>query len=525
MTRHSVLPTVLFLSCCLFAADRAIAQRSRPFSYQSASRVGLSQVWSRAITVGRGGKVAALTLRPSTTETYKASEVIDKRGRRVFFSDRDLNVGVSRAGYDQTTRLTALKKAELEARGLEPKVELKNVADVTMYVRSSLGTVVALDAETGRELWTTQAGKAGYPNYAVSASQDFLVTLSGSTIYVLDSASGQILDTIRTRKAPGAAPTLDGDYIYVPTTQGLIEVYSLDETGRVDFTMGSSGRIEDTITVSPNSVSWTTDQGFIYVASVGLPGINYRFQALDTIASSPVYMDGMLFATSMDGFTYAIDEQNGSQKWSFSVGGTTQGGPIAIDGHVYVATNNGQMTCVDVATGQAKWVAPGASQFISLSDSRIYCLTTQNALAALDRTTGEEISSTQLGSETTALVNLTTDRVYLVSGKGMLLGLREAGRRWPTVRMPPVKEVAGEGASTRGEATGTPDAPTAEESESGEDPFIGFDATATEPMEPDMGDDLPPADEEDPFFEGDDDDDDSSDDSVDPGDDPFAEFE
>lgn len=524
MVRQPVCIIVLLLG---FVGGVA-AQSAQEFSFRTASRIGLASAWSRAISTGTAGHVAHVTVQPSTTSTYRASEVIDKNGRRVFFSDRDASGGLSRAGYDQTARLTDIKRAELEARGLEPRVESKEIADVTLYVRSSLGTVTAIDGETGRELWTTQAGKAGYPNYPVSATQDHLVTMSGSTIYVLDPAKGEIVDSIRTRKAPGNAPTLYDGYIYVPTTQGLVEVYSLENTGRVDFTMGSSGRIENTVTVSPNSVSWTTDRGFVYVGNVGAPGIRYRFKSLDAITSAPVYMDDTLYATSMDGFTYAINESDGLKNWSYSAGGSTSGAPLALDGAVYVATTEGRMSCLDAATGEPRWLTTGVTEFVSVSKDRVYCTTSGSQLTAFDKRTGKMLGSTPIPSDARPVLNTTTDRLYLVSGRGILYSLRETGSRWPTVRMPPVKETQ-EDKKKKPLVEPPPsdstidmqeDVPSTDEPDES-DPFVDFgDAQPVEEDMPAEGDGEDPFEGDDPFGDTEDTGDDAGDSS-----DPFADFE
>ena len=349
-------PTTLFplfvaVATLLTIPDHLRAQRASELS-QGASRVGLTRVWSKSIATGTGGKVSGVTVYVSPTKSYRGSEVVDKFGRRVFFSDRNANRAISRAGYDQTSRLTELKKAELVSRGLDPQVELKQISDVTLYVRTSLGTVTALDAETGKRQWSTQAGTAGYPSYGVSASDQYVVTLSGTTLYLLDAETGQVLDTVPTRGIPSATPTIHGDLIYSPTTKGFIDVLATEDLARREFTLGSSGRLENSLTLSPSTVSWTASDGHLYVAAVGTQGLKYRFESLDALVASPAYMGETLFVTSLDGFVVAIEEKNGEVKWRHSTGAPIREAPLAVDGNVYVTTIDGQMTALDAATGK-----------------------------------------------------------------------------------------------------------------------------------------------------------------------------
>ncbi|MCZ6644146.1 MAG: PQQ-binding-like beta-propeller repeat protein, partial [Gammaproteobacteria bacterium] len=181
---------VSFFSWCTLAVTDATAQRLREMSSRSAKRLGLEPLWATSIPTGVGGRMTGVTVHISSSESYQVTEVTDKFGRKTYFSERDAGRAGNLLGLDQASRLAELKEAVLKARGLDPTVVTRTVSDISLYVRSSLGTVVSLDAETGRERWTTQAGKEGYPNYAVAASDEYLATVSGTTLYLLDTSTG-----------------------------------------------------------------------------------------------------------------------------------------------------------------------------------------------------------------------------------------------------------------------------------------------------------------------------------------------
>lgn len=507
----------------LLATNDANAQRDLTAS--SASSVGLEPVWSKAITVGTGGKVTGLEVYVSPNKSYEGSEVIDRYGRRSFFAGNSLSL--SRAGYNQTRRLTDLKTAELTALGLDPRSESKQIPEVTLYVRSNSGSLTAIDAESGHEKWNTQVGKAGYPTFGVSASDDYVVALSSSKMFLLDAKTGQILDTYVSEFLPAATPTIDGSLIYLPTTKGVVQVHSTEDLNRKEYTLGSSGSIDSPLTIGGDSVSWTTDQGYIYVGKPGMPGINYRFQSLDTIVAAPVYMDGMLFATSLDGFVYAISEDDGSTKWRYAVGGPIREAPMAIDGNVYVTTIDGQMASINATTGKPTWLASGVERFVAVSDSRVYCITSGRNLTVLDAASGGRIGSTLVSSLGLPVVNTNTDRVYLVNKRGVLQCLREKGRRWPIARVSAGNKKAEDlplEMTEKKEAEAPVDTvPSAEQPPADEGDFGAFE---DEPMadESDAADEFD--DGSDPFADdafGDDSGGDMSDPFGDDGEDPFAE--
>ena len=450
---NSAITSLLVVAVSLASASMVNAQLADSLNFESASRLGLTPAWSKAISSGYGGKISGVDIYVSPKSSYQATEVVDKYGRRTFFSDLDImGRRQSRSGYDQTLRLTDLKKAELSARGLDPQSEVKQIPEVTVYVRSTAGTVTALDAETGQQKWAVQAGKPGYPSYGVSVNDDHVATLSGANLFLLDAKNGQVLDNIPLRFLPGGTPTIDGELIYLPTTKGVIDVIETSDLGRKKYTLGSSGRIESSVTVSPSTVSWCTSDGYIYVARAGIPGVIYRFQSLDTMVAAPVYMDATLFAASLDGYVYALDEANGDVKWRYAAGGQIREAPIAVEGCIYVTTEDGEMSAVDAETGNAKWLASGVKRFLSVSNTRVYCMTSGQLLTVLDRTTGNRIGSVAVGNLGLPIVNTRTDRVYLINQTGVLHCFREFGNRWPIARIAEVREETEPGASEATEA-------------------------------------------------------------------------
>lgn len=393
----------------------------------------LVQVWSNTVATGLGGKITGVHLHISQRDTYETRDVVDRFGRRQFFSGLQTR-GVSLGGYNQSERLADMKRAELEARGLQPRVEQQSFPVTTLYVRSNAGMVTAINAETGQIKWSSRAGKEGYPSYSVAANDDHVVALSSTKLYLMDAATGQVLDTVSTLSIPSGTPTLDGKYIYVPTWRGLIEVYSTDRFGRVEYTLGSTSPVVGSVTLSPEALGWACDKGDLYVGNRRQPGMRFRFQSTDSISSPPAYLDGYFFATSLGGFIYAIDETRGSVKWRHSAGGPIDESPLAVDGMVLATTRNGQLVCLDADTGETKWRASGIQTFVSASENRLYCATTDSQLAILDIATGIRVGTQRLGANNLPIANTATDRLYLTSHSGLIRCLREPSRRWPIIR-------------------------------------------------------------------------------------------
>ena len=54
------------------------------------------------------------------------------------------------------------------------------------------GVLQALDANTGKTNWVTQFGNPNYPSVGPDANDKFVAVINGSTLYLLDRASGRI---------------------------------------------------------------------------------------------------------------------------------------------------------------------------------------------------------------------------------------------------------------------------------------------------------------------------------------------
>ncbi len=57
--------------------------------------------------------------------------------------------------------------------------------------------------------------------------------------------------------------------------------------------------------------------------------------------AAPVWADGTVYATSEDGFLYALDEATGTQRWRFPIGEAKGSSPAVVGGVVYVGTSDG----------------------------------------------------------------------------------------------------------------------------------------------------------------------------------------
>lgn len=319
------------------------------------------------------------------------------------------------------------------------RIEYVNYVDGLLLVQSSQGMLTALDAETGRTLWETRVGTREGSSSEPAANKKHVVVLNGSTLFVIDRKDGGIAWKKRVSRAPGAGPAITETHAFVPMVSGLIEGYDL-EAGvfQTPWNYQSTGRVLSPPMTTPLTVSWTTDNGYFYVADPAAGGIKYRLEAGGAIHARPAAWSPMLYATSVDGFVYAIDESKGRIRWKELLGEPIYRQPVAVTGAVLVIPEFGGIYCLDPATGAIRWHTPGLQQFVSASPTRIYAADAHGALAILDLTTGARVGTLPVSGLTAKHVNTRSDRIYLVDDNCLVQCLHEPQLTQPALHTPPV---------------------------------------------------------------------------------------
>ena len=428
---------ILLCLSLLLVSGPTYAQWISTVTSETARRAGLEPIWQAALAADDSSHVSHVTMHVSSQSTFTAFQVSDATGRRFYYSERDLNRFGLPIGVDEARRLADIKVLELNARRRNPTLETKTVAEVTLYVQTSDGNLQAIDGETGRTLWSTQLGKPHYPTVAGVANDQFVAATSGSSLYVVDSVTGRVLTKSFLHSVPSAAMTIFGDSVYLPNVLGKIDTYDLRSPRRLSASVGSAGAVHTRPCVTPNSISWTTEAGDLFVADVRTAGLRFRFSAQDAVYSAPAFVaPHSLLLTSVDGFIYSLNEQTGDVPWRVSTGDSISQTPLVADDTAYIATDPGQLYSLDAISGDVRWAVPGMERVISVSSERVFALGQGSRLWALDRGSGQPLGGMNVAGADLFVVNEISDRIYLGNSRGVLQAFREIGQQYPTIRQP-----------------------------------------------------------------------------------------
>ena len=356
----------------------------------------------------------------------------------------------------------------------------------TLYAQTEKGAIHAIDAETGKTLWSRQVGRPNHPSMTPSASHDLLATINGSRLYIVNRFNGEILLEKEIDGAPGAGPALSAKHAHVPTTTGQLIAYRLEppvdakleaaksqtEGGAEERTQGegrhsqirlrqeylpplsfqSGGRalVQPLVThetAEDECVVWATDQGYLNIGYINRQNeraleLKHRLVTEGAIVGRPAYLPpnpkitgdpGMIFAVSGNGFAYAIEERNGEPLWQFSTGEPIIEAPALIEEHLYVITQLGGMYCLDVKSGNPLWTAPGIARFVAASQARLYVTDKLGRIVALNAENGTRLDALATEEVPIKLFNTDTDRIFLADNAGLIQCLHEVELSQPLV--------------------------------------------------------------------------------------------
>ena len=336
-----------------------------------------------------------------------------------------------------------------------------------LTVLTSAGVVQELDASTGQTIWIAPIGNPDYPSLGPSASDKFVALINGSTLYVLDRADGKPIIVRPVGGAPGAAPAIGENYVFVPLAVGRIEGYPLGEQKLTPWYYQSYGRAMVSPLATTESFVWTTDSGHMYVGRAGELGVRFRLETGSEIVAPPAYGAPYVFAATVHGEVFSMHEMTGQRRWKYATGFPVTRAPAVVGDKVFVTSDEPMLHCIDAKRGTEMWEAPHVSQFAAASARRVYGVDNLGALIVLDAANGAMLGRLPTDSTTNALVNDQTDRVYLVSKDGMVQCFHEIGMKEPMHHRPQVEPAAptSEGQSAETDAATRPVQPPAEEAE------------------------------------------------------------
>lgn len=258
------------------------------------------------------------------------------------------------------------------------------IADGLAYIASDDGFLYALHTQTGAQAWRFNLKSAGFERRlpadktvfydylqsspVVSEGRVYVGSASGH-MHALDARTGKSIWSVGTDAAIRGNPTVDGGRLFFGSWDH--GVYALDaKTGERIWRYDTKGIVQSTPAVGDGKVVVGSRSAKLFAldAGTGQETWSHVYRDGSWVESSAVYRDGVFFVGSSDSLKLsAFDANTGVEKWSFKTGGWSWATPVLAGDVAYIGglsafpyyfdgvTLQPGFFAVDVKTGQERW--------------------------------------------------------------------------------------------------------------------------------------------------------------------------
>jgi len=143
-------------------------------------------------------------------------------------------------------------------------------------------------------------------------------------------------------------------------------------------------KTEDSICSSPiayeGMVYFGSDDNHLYALDIKTVEEKWKFETGHSICSSPIIYEGVVYFGSWDNHLYALDFKTGKEKWNFKTGDSIRSSPIVSEGIVYFGSNDNHLYALDIKIAETFKSSEG--DFVDVSKPK-YIKSTYNELESM----------------------------------------------------------------------------------------------------------------------------------------------
>ncbi len=307
-------------------------------------------------------------------------------------------------------------------------------------MQTTLGTIEAFDAETGRTLWATRVGSSKHATSAPGANKKFVCVTNGVRLFCIRRDTGAIAWEEKLVGAPSAGCAVSEDHVWVPLDSGALEQYKLvrdDSLDRAPITRFGSRSAVSAPIIADKQVAWTTLRGDFFADDMESRQNRVQVRTMGPIVAQPTYWPPLYYVTSRDGDLYALRAVNGAIEWHYSTASPISNSPTVVADAVYLIADSGRLRRLSPTSGVMQWMVENQDQLLAVSKSRVYTCDMVGRLNVFDAASGSRLATLPIEFLNVRLTNQKTDRIYLLNKEGLIVCLRELDAVKPLLHTPP----------------------------------------------------------------------------------------
>ena len=272
-----------------------------------------------------------------------------------------------------------------------------------MFIVSGDGHVVSLDAADGAQRWSS--ADAGYVGtVTASPAQIFAVGTDGS-LTALAIADGKSSWHVAGSVLPNHNPLLVNGLVIAGGGDKRLHAYDA-ATGAERWSAATGGDIARGASTAGGVIFVGSDDGYLHAIDAATGAELWSHHSARPNFTTTAVRAGTVYASVANGFesaqVLAVDARSGDERWTFTApNGLGLRSPVVDDQGVYVGADGGPVFALSLADGSIRWTFDGTSETeapISIVGDTLYLFGSDNAVHAVDRTTGHERWQLGLGA-------------------------------------------------------------------------------------------------------------------------------
>ena len=298
-----------------------------------------------------------------------------------------------------------------------------------LYFANARGTVFAIRADTGRQVWKRESGRCQASSPAVDGQLvfvTFLRTCNGGPqrddglLVAYSAATGEVKWQRRIGQSE-SSPIVYRGYVYVGDWSG--RVYSfLAGTGKLVWRFRSGGKVKSAVAISGDRLFFGSYDHHVYALRLATGKLVWKAAAQDrgfrsrgTFYAGPAVAYGRVYIGSTDGKVYSFGAASGKTRWATGTGNWVYSSPAVWQKRVYAGSYSKQLFCFDAATGEIKWRFSANGKISgspTIVDGIVYFATLAGRTYGLDAKSGKQLWTFPDGEYTPVVSD--ADRLYLI---------------------------------------------------------------------------------------------------------------
>jgi outer membrane protein assembly factor BamB len=300
-----------------------------------------------------------------------------------------------------------------------------------VYIPNFAGRLFALDASTGKTVWSYASGRCGWASPALADHVVFETFIGNSEcrsrfrdgqVVAFDARTGQ-RRWLRTIGPTESSPLVAHGVVYVGDWNG--RVWALDAaTGRTRWTTDLHGEIKGSLALSGQRLFIGTYGGDVVSLHARTGRVLWTSGGHDRIYSSPAIAYGRVYVGSVNGGVYAFGAGTGDLLWSHPTGDYVYASPAVWRRLILIGSYDDRFYAFDAGTGDIRWQFEANGPITgsaTVIDGLVYFSSLRERTYALDARNGRQVATWPDGKYSPVVAD--SKQLYLV-GLGRLYALR-----------------------------------------------------------------------------------------------------